>query len=730
MASEIQIRGPLKFIGYVQTNRAGTNGQLLTYRNGEADWADPDVDSVVTSTRNSSPAIDTKGNLITADEGTYDGIDTRPPEAEDRGSVISVNDVEVEDPNFVDGDNTTLVVTGNDVAINVPDATGGHVIQDTAGTSFPQRENLQFVGRSVSVVDVSTSDTTQVQVEQVGAEILSVTTNASDLVLRLGGTTIGPTPSQLDTDQVVGPIFKIGDEILYFGDTDSGNIYRYNFITEVKTTLVDQTRQIGAMTVNPLDPNDVYYAGSSFIESRINNQTASGTIDGASYTITNTGNEEQLAFVNDVIYLPINVDNPNTNSQFYSISKDFSNNDEPTLLLSDTQISSQTGGYELARIIGVVSGDRILCEMNTATFELAYSFYDVATNVFSNVILPPEEVPFSSFFLDRETSNLYSLDGDFFYKWDITANPFTVVQIGEAPTNFTYDAFALYSNERVVIGGGRASSGLNTLNRNSITGGDVNDNAILSSCGKWQNIITESTPPVDYEVNSGLATFSESTSVILTANFDVTNAGTYRTDGVITAGFRIRNGTTIIDVGTKTIPNTVGTHTVTLNAIRDIPRGADVCVFFTIEDSSPAQTTNFTVSLDTDGSFFINALGGVARLGELEDVVNTVTDNATEGELLTFNETLGQWENREPNANIRAARFEFNNTDDWTQQGTSNRYTIDFIHNLNSNDLFWNILDTTGTGVQLNAEPQSNVRLRITLIDNERFAGRILIERI
>ena len=106
MASEIQIRGPLKFIGYVQTNRAGTNGQLLTYRNGEADWIDPeenlDVDTIVTSTRNSSPAIDTKGNLITADERTYDGIDTRPEALEtDGSSVISVNGVEIEDPDFV-----------------------------------------------------------------------------------------------------------------------------------------------------------------------------------------------------------------------------------------------------------------------------------------------------------------------------------------------------------------------------------------------------------------------------------------------------------------------------------------------------------------------------------------------------------------------------------------------------------------------------------------------------
>ena len=43
MAGEIKIQGPLKFIGYLQTAEAGTNEQVLTYRNGDAVWSDGSV---------------------------------------------------------------------------------------------------------------------------------------------------------------------------------------------------------------------------------------------------------------------------------------------------------------------------------------------------------------------------------------------------------------------------------------------------------------------------------------------------------------------------------------------------------------------------------------------------------------------------------------------------------------------------------------------------------------
>ena len=80
MASEIQIQGPLKFIGYEQDNKAGTNGQLLTYRNGRAIWLDSEHAStdIVTSNAERDAIIDNKGDLVSSELITYSGVDTKP----------------------------------------------------------------------------------------------------------------------------------------------------------------------------------------------------------------------------------------------------------------------------------------------------------------------------------------------------------------------------------------------------------------------------------------------------------------------------------------------------------------------------------------------------------------------------------------------------------------------------------------------------------------------------
>ena len=80
MASEIQIQGPLRFIGYVQDNKAGTNSQVLTYSEGNAVWADvPDSEDaeynkIITTADTRDVMINRFGDVLTNELTTYTGI--------------------------------------------------------------------------------------------------------------------------------------------------------------------------------------------------------------------------------------------------------------------------------------------------------------------------------------------------------------------------------------------------------------------------------------------------------------------------------------------------------------------------------------------------------------------------------------------------------------------------------------------------------------------------------
>ena len=79
MAAEIQIQGPLKFIGYEQDNKAGTNGQFLGYINGIATWRDVgEVENAITAPSSRDVVIDKNGNIVESELTTYLGIDTKP----------------------------------------------------------------------------------------------------------------------------------------------------------------------------------------------------------------------------------------------------------------------------------------------------------------------------------------------------------------------------------------------------------------------------------------------------------------------------------------------------------------------------------------------------------------------------------------------------------------------------------------------------------------------------
>jgi hypothetical protein len=67
----------------------------------------------------------------------------------------------------------------------------------------------------------------------------------------------------------------------------------------------------------------------------------------------------------------------------------------------------------------------------------------------------------------------------------------------------------------------------------------------------------------------------------------------------------------------------------------------------TIEGNAPSQTINFALPQGIQGP---PGDLGTATLGDLQDV--TITGDPTEGSILVYNETLGQWENTESSGNI------------------------------------------------------------------------------
>ena len=81
MAGEIRIQGDLKFIGYKQIGIAGSNGQVLSYFNGNAVWSNNnsafDEDRIITTNDLQEVIVDRKGNVIVSQFEQYFGIDTK-----------------------------------------------------------------------------------------------------------------------------------------------------------------------------------------------------------------------------------------------------------------------------------------------------------------------------------------------------------------------------------------------------------------------------------------------------------------------------------------------------------------------------------------------------------------------------------------------------------------------------------------------------------------------------
>ena len=144
-----------------------------------------------------------------------------------------------------------------------------------------------------------------------------------------------------------------------------------------------------------------------------------------------------------------------------------------------------------------------------------------------------------------------------------------------------------------------------------------------------------------------------------------------------------------------------------------------------------APGTNRQVLTYIDGKAVWNSLGIAASITTAPSSQGVIIDrdgNVVVSELSTY---IGI--DTKPSLRVLSNSDDFvenfNSSTDWTEDTGTGEFFIDFLHELSSDDIIWDIYDNSNTGILLQPTKQSNVRLRITLNDTERFAGRIYIER-
>ena len=161
MAAEVFIFGPLKFLGYQQTNAAGSlNGQALIYRNGFANWeslpstdASVIIDTIVTSLDENDAFVNIDGDELIFDDTDYIGIDTISP-IETEHTIVSVNNTAIDNPNFITGDNLDAVIAGSNVTLNVNTSGASGVQADALVTSLLESD-IMIEGESGNSLEFS-----------------------------------------------------------------------------------------------------------------------------------------------------------------------------------------------------------------------------------------------------------------------------------------------------------------------------------------------------------------------------------------------------------------------------------------------------------------------------------------------------------------------------------------------------------------------------------------------
>ena len=644
MASEIQIRGPLKFIGYVQTNRAGTNGQLLTYRNGEADWIDPeenlDVDTIVTSTRNSSPAIDTKGNLITADERTYDGIDTKPEAPESGGgSTISVNNVEVEDPNFINNTEALFLVNGKDVSLDI--INDGVVDVNASPVSDPNFVN-------------STDLTYEVFNSQISA---NVNFNLPDAPANTDSRVqyeLEVPPVSGDPTWVEASSSNPGNGSLFYAQGEdfsrdaSEQISLFPFTPSIVDA--DYTFSNNEITFNNTGVYKIFFEGRI----RYDFNAASGDLE----------IQRQLADGNQFVFYQAIEEvrgTTITTSTFFIVF--LASGGDKIRLIMDHDTGNTPNGVSIS-----VDDCNILIERNVANVIESGNLYSIPSE--DRTVLVPNGSP-APFDLTPDVE-----DSD--YSYDTSTREITI------NSTKRYKFFIE----------GDFSGGFNGSNIELRVNGTVEDD-IITATG------------TDAFSHFAVLSLNEGDKVTLTG----TRAGPFITEitlndmtMVIESSVNISNIKTQVSVDGTEVDNP---NFIFNNNIDATVTGSDVTI------NVPAAGTG--------GHTIENVFGQAqpARSNLQFSTGLTVTDDAGNDRTIVTTSDLAP-----------GVVDTFNNSTDWTQVGTTDEYTIDFTHNLNSDNIFWEVYDSNNTGVQLQTTKESNARLRITLNDNERFAGRIYIERI
>ena len=291
MASEIQIQGPLKFIGYEQDNKAGLNGQFLAYRNGKAIWEDVgDIDKIVYAGSNRIPIMDNDGNAIDSTL-EYSGIDTLPREA--IASVASTSILGRLEVNVINDSGADLQQYS---AYSLED--NAYTLENNTVTLTSSRTGIPTQGQTALFFcqDAIPNGTTGIGVIKglITTTVLTSVDQERDLKVLPSG---GLSDIILEGEYVVGTVTRspLADSPLEIAFDGLSN---YKFVIDSGTTYVFENEQIPLLAQTNVTKINYKGIGVSAEVDTLDNATVNITIPGVTGTRTRVVTSDLLEVTN------------------------------------------------------------------------------------------------------------------------------------------------------------------------------------------------------------------------------------------------------------------------------------------------------------------------------------------------------------------------------------------------------------------------------------------------
>ena len=533
-----------------------------------------------------------------------------------------------------------------------------HTIVDNDGVSFTNRTNLQFTGISINVADNAAEDTTIVSVDESLLEILNVDSTVSQSLNSLGGETI--TVAGTLTSDSVHPqtsIRKLGSKLYYVHQFSSisgqaNGVYSYDISTNITTI-----EFAGPSTVFAVNSDASIFIGggnSSMISSAGGNitipnsssfiPTSTQLVDGVAYFTTDATSgttANGLWSFNPTISGSLSAVNVKTTAQIRTELDIPTNPLAPTLGGEVFLLNELVDG----RIFGLATPNTSSGGATPSSFAIPCIF-DPTTETFSRV--DAGDPTYQHYFYNMDTFEIYgsktsnsnnTLD---IYKITIGNTEEELIGSIDNVSGLNIGAFGLV-NENVIFGGLLpAITTDDAIALRSLTGMDVNENRVLERCASFQRILTQNTDNISFDGTN--VTFLTSVSASLQATGTLSNTGTYDSDDQ-RVRFKLTRGGSDTFLDTHLVDSTSTIDTFEINGAFQFQNNDIICVEGFISDPSN-QTTDYDSSLDAGATLVINSLLQIRDLPDLLDVASTTTSSATNGQVLTYNETNSVWENQ------------------------------------------------------------------------------------